>query len=144
MQARRGLEKRSNTSSLIFGSSLKAETWKVKFDLLPRLRVLFLQQNEKSWSRNMTLRPFEYFNVSDGASSFKITSKFFYNFGKFSRNITKNLWRKKCVRRRIFWNVEVKICPLQPLLRLRHGRSVAVRSVRGHLALKMNIIFITN
>ncbi len=51
----------------------------------------------------------------------------------------KNLWHRKCVRRTIFRNVEVRV--ERGFLTLQHSHWVIVRSVRGHLAPKMNITF---
>ncbi len=51
----------------------------------------------------------------------------------------KNLWRRKCVRRAIFRNVEVRVEVGYFVCNTSH--CVTVRPVRGHLAPKMNIAF---
>ncbi len=53
--------------------------------------------------------------------------------------IKKNLWRRKCVRRAIFRNVEV--APFNPYFVCNTFNCVTVRPVRCHLTPKMNIAF---
>ncbi len=57
----------------------------------------------------------------------------------------KNLWRRKCVRRTIFRNVEVRVeggfAPFNPYFVCNKSNCVTVRPVRGHLTPKMNIPF---
>ncbi len=52
-----------------------------------------------------------------------------------------NLWRRKCVRRAIFLNLDVEFRP--PWIPTLFGRGswVAVRSIRGRRTLKMDITF---
>ncbi len=57
----------------------------------------------------------------------------------------KNLWGRKCVRRAIFRNVEVRVeggkVPFNPYVVCNTSNCVTVRPVRGHLTPKMNITF---
>ncbi len=61
------------------------------------------------------------------------------------RRDKKNLWRRKCVRRAIFRNVEVRVergfAPFNPYFVCNASNCVTVRPVRGHLTPKMNIAF---
>ncbi len=88
----------------------------------------------------------------------KISTNFIHNVPKFLKNflkdfqnfrddnnIKKNLWRRKCVRREIFRNVEVRIegglAPFNPYFVCNTSNYVTVRPVRGHVIPKMNIAF---
>ncbi len=60
----------------------------------------------------------------------------------------KNLWRRKCVRRTIFRNVEVRVergegdfAPFNHYFVCNTSNCVTVRPVRGHLTSKINIAF---
>ncbi len=43
----------------------------------------------------------------------------------------KKSWSRKCVRREIFWNIEVRVCPLHLLICSCNGFEVSMRPVKG-------------
>ncbi len=103
--------------------------WNVKISF--RVRILKKKKNENSWEY-YCIRAVKYrtpihnfkwkFYLLNTAPQPPPTLQFLYvtMFGKY-----KNLWRRKCVRRKIFRNVEVRVewrgrSPLQPLLCLQH------------------------
>ncbi len=76
-----------------------------------------------------------------------IPDEFFFNKDNKISRLTKkkNLWRRKCVRRAIFWTVEVKVegdeDPFNPYFVCNTSNCVTVRPIRSQLTPKMNIAF---
>ncbi len=57
------------------------------------------------------------------------------------RKMKKSLAQEARLRERRYFGFRRVLRPLQPLLRLQHGRRITVRPVKGHLTPKMNITF---
>ncbi len=73
------------------------------------------------------------------------SEKLWKNLVSFKLEEIKNLWRRKCVRRVIFRNLEVMVeggfALFNPYFVCNTSNCVTVRPVKGHLTQKMNIAF---
>ncbi len=68
-----------------------------------------------------------------------------YFLSEYRFDIKKKIWRRKCVRRAIFRNVDIRVergfAPFNPHFVCNTSNCVTVRSGRGHLTPKMNVAF---